>query len=236
MIHADLLIHLADQPCVIPAHDGGPQRGNNLGDLALIEDGAIAATHRRIVAVGPTVKVREAYTTETVIDANGHVVTPAFFDPLTHALWAGDRANEFEMRVGGASYMEIMASGGGIASTVKATLAASVDQLVEGTLARLDRMLALGSTTVEVKTGYGLDADSEIRALDAILCLDALHPIDLVPTFLGAHAVPPAYKGRTDTYVTQQISEMLPAVQEWARDKRIALPFVDVFSERPSLP
>jgi imidazolonepropionase len=227
----ELLVHSANQVCVVPPHDGGPQRGAGLGDLGLIEDGAVAADGGLIVAVGPTEQLRAAYNARGVIDASGKVVMPGFVDPHTHLVWAGDRANEFEMRIAGATYMDIMAAGGGIVSTVRATRAASVDQLVAQARPRLDRMLALGSTTVEVKSGYGLDTASELKILDATLQLDAQHPVDLVPTFLGAHAVPPGYKGRTDDYVSLVVEEMLPAVRQWSQDKDVPPPFADVFCE-----
>ena len=232
MSQIDLLIHSANQVCVVPPHDGGPQRGDGLGDLGLIEDGAVAVDGGRIVAVGPTSELRAAYSAQTIIDASGKVITPGFVDPHTHALWAGDRANEFEMRIAGAAYMDIMAAGGGIASTVRATRAASVDQLIAQARPRLDRMLALGSTTVEVKTGYGLDTAAELKSLDAILQLDAQHPVDLVPTFLGAHAIPPEYKGRTDDYVALVVDEMLPALYQYVQDRGLPLPFVDIFCEK----
>lgn len=232
MSQIDLLIHSANQVCVVPSHDGGPQRGDGLGDLGLIEDGAVAVDGGRILAVGPTSELRAAYSAQTIIDASGKVITPGFVDPHTHALWAGDRANEFEMRIAGAAYMDIMAAGGGIASTVRATRAASVDQLIAQARPRLDRMLALGSTTVEVKTGYGLDTAAELKSLDAILQLDAQHPVDLVPTFLGAHAIPPEYKGRTDDYVALVVDEMLPALYQYVQDRGLPLPFVDIFCEK----
>ncbi len=231
MQHADLLIHSANQICVVPDHDEGPQRGADLGDLGLITDGALVIGDGHINAVGPTSEVRAAYAADTVLDAGGRVVVPGFVDPHTHVLWAGDRADEFEMRVAGAAYLEIMAAGGGILSTVQATRAASLDQLVAETRPRLDRMLASGSTTVEVKTGYGLDTATEIKALDAILRLDAGHPVDLVATFLGAHAVPPEFSGDTDGYVELIVDEMLPAVVQWAQANGAPLPYVDVFCE-----
>lgn len=231
MTLVDLLIHSANQLCVVPAHDGGPQRGARLGDLGLLENGAVALADGLIVAVGPTDELRADYAARETIDASGKVVMPGFVDPHTHAVWAGDRANEFEMRISGASYMEIMNAGGGIVSTVRATRAASLEQLLAQARPRLDRMLALGSTTVEVKSGYGLDTASELKILDAILQLDAQHPVDLVPTFLGAHAVPPEYQGRTDDYVALVVNEMLPAVQQWAQDRGVPLPFVDIFCE-----
>jgi imidazolonepropionase len=192
----------------------------------------VALADGLVVAVGPTDELRADYDARETIDASGKVVTPGLVDPHTHAVWAGDRANEFEMRISGASYMEIMNAGGGIVSTVRATRAASLEQLLEQALPRLDRMLALGSTTVEVKSGYGLDTASELKILDAILQLDAQHPVDLVPTFLGAHAVPPEYQGRADDYVDLVMDEMLPAVGQWAQDRDVPLPFVDVFCEK----
>ena len=150
------------------------------------------------------------YNTTDRLDAGGRAVVPGFVDPHTHLPWAGDRAAEFELRIAGATYMEIMAAGGGIARTVEATRRASVVQLVSESRARLDRMLAHGTTTVEAKSGYGLTAEDEMKQLEAIAVLQRSHPVDLVPTFLGAHAVPPEYRGRADDYVSLIISEMLP--------------------------
>jgi imidazolonepropionase len=132
--------------------------------------------------------------------------------------WAGHRAAEFEMRIGGATYMQIMAAGGGIAHTVADTRAASLETLVAETRDRLDRMLAHGTTTAEAKTGYGLNLPDELKQLAAIAELQRTHPIDLVPTFLAAHAIPPEYKGRTDAYVDLIVAELLPAAWEhWQR-------------------
>ncbi len=241
-MRVDLLIHSAAQLCVLPAHGGGPQRGGDLGDLGLVVDGALAVDGGRIVAVGPSADLRDAYQADQQVDASGKVALPGFVDPHTHLVWAGDRAGEFEMRIAGATYMEIMAAGGGIVATVEATRAASLEELVAETRPRLDRMLALGTTTVEVKSGYGLDTASELKMLDAILQLDATHPVELVPTFLGAHAVPPEYKDRTDAYVDLVVDDMLPAVEAWAREHPVtcqeagaiglSLPFVDVFCEQ----
>ncbi|HEC35795.1 MAG TPA: imidazolonepropionase, partial [Anaerolineae bacterium] len=127
---ADLLIHSAAQLCTIPPHDGGPQRGRRLGDLGLIKDGAVACADGRIVAVGPTEEVRSDWWAPIEIDASERVVCPGFVDPHTHAVWAGDRADEFVQRIQGATYQEIMALGGGIMSTVRATRAAPVAPLV----------------------------------------------------------------------------------------------------------
>jgi imidazolonepropionase len=146
-------------------------------------------------------------------------------------IWAGDRAGEFEQRIAGATYQEIMAAGGGINRTVRATRAADFNALIEQSKSRLDAMLAHGSTTVECKTGYGLNTATEIAMLDAIALLDKEHPLDLVPTFLGAHAVPPEFAGDPDGYVDLVIEEMLPAVAEWRSGHWPGVLFCDVFCE-----
>jgi imidazolonepropionase len=192
----------------------------------------LAICDGRILAVGEEEKLRAEYRPQQELDAQGCAVVPGFVDPHTHLVWVGDRAAEFEMRLAGASYMEIMASGGGINNTVRRVRAASVDDLVTETLPRLERMLRLGTTTVEIKTGYGLDVENELKQLEAIYRLKTLQPIDIVPTFLGAHAVPPEYEGRTDAYVELVIKEMIPAVVAFARQNGQPLPFIDVFCEQ----
>ncbi|MBN2391990.1 MAG: imidazolonepropionase [Anaerolineae bacterium] len=228
----DLLVHSAAHLCVVPPQAGGSQRGACLGELGLIEDGAVAIAEGRVVAVGPTCEMAAQFRAAHEIDAHGKVVCPGFVDPHTHLVWMGDRAAEFERRIAGATYMEIMAAGGGIMSTVRATRNASVDEMVATMRPRLDRMLAHGATTVEVKTGYGLETGVELRQLEAIVSLDRSHPATLVPTFLGAHAVPAEYKGGADAYVDVVIHEMLPAVAAKARALGLErLPFCDVFCE-----
>lgn len=211
MMNADLLIHSAAQLCTIPSHDGGPQRGARLGDLGVIEDGAVACADGRIVAVGPTAEVCAHWQAKVELDASGRVVCPGFVDAHTHVVWAGERVDEFVRRIRGATYQEIAASGGGILATVRAVRAAPLEQLVAESRARLDRMLAHGTTTVEVKTGYGLSLEGELKMLEAIVVLQASHPMTLVPTFLGAHATPPEYD--PDGYVELVIEKMLPAVR-----------------------
>ncbi len=232
MQEVDLLIHSAAQLCTVPPHADGPQRGTQLGDLGLIEDGAIAIVGGRVTAVGRTPDLRVQFRAAREIDAGGRVVCPGFVDPHTHLIWMGDRAVEFERRIAGATYMEIMAAGGGIMSTVRATRDASVEALVAAARPRLDRMLAHGATTVEVKTGYGLETVAELRQLEAIVALDRSHPVTLAPTFMGAHAIPTEYRGREDAYVALLVEEMLPAVAEQARALGLPrLPFCDVFCE-----
>lgn len=229
MTQVELLIHSAEQVCVVPGPDG-PQRGAALGELGLIEDGAVAVREGRIVAVGKTAVLRAHYTADETLDANGRCLIPGFVDPHSHLPWVGDRAGEFEQRIAGASYMEIMAAGGGIMSTVRQVRQATVEQLVAENLPRLDRMLRLGTTSLEAKTGYGLSVEAELKQLEAIVALDAQHPIELTPTFLPAHAVPAEYRGRTDDYVDLVIAEMLPAGARWMRENGRSL-FCDVFCE-----
>ena len=227
---ADLLVHSAGQLCIVPAHDGGPQRGAALGDLGLIPDGALAARDGRVIAAGPSAELRARFQAKSEIDAGGCCVLPGFVDPHTHLPWMGDRAGEFEQRLAGATYMDIMNAGGGIMSTVRNTRQASIDDLVADNLPRLARMLRHGTTSAEAKTGYGLDTATELKQLDAIAALAASQPIELTATFLPAHAVPEAYRGDTDGYVRLILEEMLPAGAAWMRERGIHL-FCDVFCE-----
>jgi imidazolonepropionase len=225
-VDADLLVWNAAQVLTI-ASPGGPKRGATMSDLGIIPDGAVAVRDGRVLAVGPTAALREQVRAAHTLDADGRVVMPGFVDPHTHLVWAGERADEFEMRVAGVSYMEIMAAGGGIMSTVRHTRAASVDDLVAQTRPRLERMLAHGTTTVEIKTGYGLNTPDELKQLAAIRRLQAETSTTLVPTFLGAHAVPAEFGGRADKYVDLVVEEMLPAVTQEDAPPR----FCDVFCE-----
>lgn len=227
----DLIIDQIGQLCTIPAHEHGPQRGEKLGDLGIRENAAIAVTGSKIVAIGRRDTILEEYAAETRVTARGKVVTPGFVDPHTHLVWMGDRADEFEMRAKGATYSEIMAAGGGINRTVRQTRSASLLGLMEATKARLDRMLEYGTTTVEIKTGYGLDLSTELAMLSAIALLDAEHPIDLVPTFLGAHAVPPEYASQPDHYVEFLIQHVLPAVVAWKQEHWPGVLYCDAFCE-----
>jgi imidazolonepropionase len=203
-----------------------------LGQLGIIEDGAVAVQGDRIALVGRTSDVlAEAGDAATLMNASDKVVLPGFVDPHTHVVFAGDRASEFEKRLQGASYMEILAAGGGIMNTVRTTREASLEDLVHQSHARLDRMLAHGTTTVEAKTGYGLDTENELKMLEAIRLLDQSHPVDLVPTFLGAHAVPEEYRGRADEYVDLVLDEMLPALKREGYLETERPPFCDVFCE-----
>jgi imidazolonepropionase len=227
--HVDLLIHSAGQLCLVPPHDG-PQRGAALGDLGLIADGALAVAGGRVVAAGPSAELRARFHATQTIDATSRCVLPGFVDPHTHLPWQGDRAAEFEQRLAGASYMAIMAAGGGIMSTVRQTRHASVAELVEANRPRLARMLAHGTTSAEAKTGYGLNTAAELKQLEAIMALGASQPVELTPTFLPAHAVPEEYRGDAERYVRYLIDDTLPAGVEWMRQRGVVL-FCDVFCE-----
>jgi imidazolonepropionase len=227
-----MLIHSASQLLTL---QGGPQRGSDLGSLGMIEDGAVLIRGENILEVGPTPALLLFHPDEPQLDATGCVVMPGLVDPHTHVVWAGDRSAEFEMKMAGAKYLDILAAGGGIISTVRSTREASIETLMDETRPRLARMFAYGTTTAEAKTGYGLESQAELRMLQVILALDAAGPLDLAPTFLGAHAIPPEYKGRPQAYTDLLCAEMLPFIRQWWGSQPSTsgrpLPFVDVFCE-----
>ena len=231
MAEYSLAIHSANQLLTIASPEE-PRRGPAMQKLNLIQDGAVAIQGDRIIMVGPTDKILSgAGTGTTLIDASDKVVMPGFVDPHTHVVFAGDRASEFEKRLQGTSYMEILSAGGGIMNTVRATRAATLEEIVDQSRARLDSMLALGTTTVEAKTGYGLDTENELKMLEAIRLLDEAHPVDLVPTFLGAHSIPAEYKGRGEEFTNLVVEDMLPAVKARGYGTEDSPLFCDVFCE-----
>ncbi|MFZ5883374.1 MAG: imidazolonepropionase [Chloroflexota bacterium] len=225
-----MLIHSSSQLLTLA---GGPQRGRALGTLGIIEDGAVVVRDEKIVAVGTTAELRASYPNEPTLDANRCVLMPGFVDPHTHVIWGGDRADEFEKKMAGKPYLEILAEGGGILSTVRATRTASIESLIAQTRPRLLRMFAHGTTTVEAKTGYGLQTATELRLLKALLTLDDETPLDLAFTFLGAHAIAPEYRDDPQGYTDLVCETMLPLLKEWweTHAPRLPLPFVDVFCE-----
>lgn len=225
-----MLIHSASQLLTLA---GGPQRGTALGALGIIENGAVLMRDEKILAIGTTDELKNAYPDEPTLDANRCVVMPGFVDPHTHVIWAGDRADEFEKKMAGTPYLDILAAGGGILSTVKATRTANMETLIAQTRPRLLRMFRNGTTTAETKTGYGLQISTELRLLKALLTLDDESPLDLIPTFLGAHAIPPEYKDNPQGYTDEITNTMLPMLKEWweTHAPRSPLPFVDVFCE-----
>ena len=234
MLEIDLLIVHAGQ-LITCASPEGPKRGPAMREVGLLEDGAVAVSGDKLLAVGTTPELLARYTAKTSLDARGKVVCPGFVDPHTHVVYAGDRVTEFEQRVQGMSYMEIMAAGGGIVNSARAVRAASVEQLVAETLPRLKNMLHLGTTTLEVKTGYGLDEANEMKLLSTIEALADSQACTLVPTFLGAHAVPAEYKNTPEKYVQLVIEKMLPHAAAWYESsifKARGIPFFcDVFCE-----
>lgn len=225
-----MLIHSASQLITLA---GGPQRGTDLGRLNIIPNGALLMEGGTIAAVGSTLDLLAAYPREPRLDASGKAVLPGFVDPHTHLIWAGDRAAEFEMRLEGKTYLEILAAGGGILSTVRATRGASLDELKAQTRSRARSLLRHGTTTAEVKTGYGLENESELQQLQAVLELDEENGLEMVPTYLGAHAVAPEFKGDPDGFTRELCQYMLPAARNWWERHAPSrpLPFVDVFCE-----
>jgi imidazolonepropionase len=226
-----MLIHSASQLITLA---GGVQRGNALGRLDIIENGAVLLQGETIAAVGNTYNLLNKYPHEEALDAKGKVVMPGFVDPHTHLVWAGDRAIEFEMRLQGKTYMEIMNAGGGISSTVNASRAATPEELLAQTRQRAHGMFRHGTTTAEAKSGYGLELNAELAQLEVLLKLDSEGPLEIAPTFLGAHAVPPEYAGRADGYTNLVCDHMLPGVKKWwqVHAGSRPLPFVDVFCEK----
>ena len=213
MIAADLLIFHARQ--IILCHGEPPFRGSAQGAVEVVTDGAIAAWRGRIVYIGPSIDIDDVVRTvpgATLVDAHDLSIVPGFVDPHTHAAFAGDRRDELRKRLAGATYADIAAAGGGIVSTVAATRAASEPDLIHQTRARLDEMLACGTTTCEIKSGYGLSLDSELKILRAIRALAETHPVEIVTTFLGAHEVPLEFRAERDTYIDLLVTEMIPAV------------------------
>ena len=245
----DLIIYNAGQ-LVTCASGEKPKRLAQMRDVGLITGGALAIKDGNIIGIGTNAEIHREFEAGNSIDAGGKVVCPAFVDPHTHIVFAGDRINEFELKIKGADYLEIMAAGGGIVNTAKRTRAASLKDLVEQSSLRLDKMLAHGTATAEIKTGYGLDTETELKMLQAVEELDRNHAVDLMATFLPAHAVPPEYQEvqsresrvehRADEYIDLICREMLPKAIEWYKNSHFSLDsrlsarsfFVDVFCEK----
>ncbi|MGI5998590.1 MAG: imidazolonepropionase, partial [Lutispora sp.] len=216
-------------PELVTCSGSKPKQGKDMMDIHVIEDGAVVIEEGIIKAVGKTEEILGRFNEKDydVIDATGKAVLPGFVDSHTHLVFGGYRAEEFSWRLRGDSYMEIMERGGGIVNTVKATREATTEELLEVGLNRLDSMLSFGVTTVEGKSGYGLDLETEIKQLKVMEELDKIHPLDIVKTFMGAHATPVEYKGRTEEYVDFLINEIMPQIAE----QNLA-EFSDVFCEK----
>ena len=223
----DFLIENAAQLLTLSSTEDTAKPEDKLG---IIPEGAVACRAGRIIWTGPSRQLSANVSpsaTMARIDASGKVVMPGFIDAHTHLVFAGSREKEFELRLQGATYPEIAARGGGIKSTVQKTRQASKEELYRVGQRHLDQMLSLGTTTVEAKSGYGLTLKDEIKILEVLQELDQGHPVDVIPTFMGAHEIPPEYAGKKEEYVRLVIEEMIPAVAE----KKMAV-FCDVFCEQ----
>ncbi len=220
------------------ASASGSKKGAAMKDVGRIPNGSIAVERGMIVAVGTASEIEDQFDAGAFLDAKGHSVVPGFVESHTHIVHAGSRVDEFELRIKGADYLEILAAGGGILSTVEATRAAPADELFRQSSARLDKLMKGGVTTCEIKTGYGLDLESELKMLDVILRLGREHDVDVVPTFLPAHAIPPEWKGKEDEFTGLICSELIPKAAELLRsggrnsntsERNF---FIDVFCEK----
>lgn len=223
----DLIIEHAKQLVTAKGYSERPAIGPEMKDVGILEDGAVAIAGEKIVAVGKTSEVLSEYVAAGKIDATGKIVTPGFIDAHTHFVFAGSREGELELKIRGAGYMEILQRGGGILRTVRDTRAATKDELLRICRERGNNLLVHGTTTIEAKSGYGLTLDDEIKSLEVIKQLNDEGPLTLVPTFLGAHAVPPEFQGKVAEYVTLLCEEWMPQIE-----RRQLAYFCDVFCEK----
>ncbi len=223
----DMLITNASELITLQGWSQKPALGVQMRDLGIVRKGSIAIRKGKIVAMGKASEIERNFSGKECMDATGEVVMPGFVDPHTHLVFADSREDEFEMRIEGASYMEILQKGGGILNTVRETRKASEEQLIEGCKKTLGVMLEHGTTTVEAKSGYGLTLKDELKCLKVIRRLNKAHPVTVVSTFLGAHTIPPEYERNADEYVKLIIDEMIPAVA----NQKLA-DFCDVFCEK----
>ncbi len=222
---ADLIIINANELLTSSGNSSSPKTGEQMEDLGIIRNGSLAVSKDKIIACGNSDEVIENVlkAPDTVeIDASDRVVMPGFIDCHTHLVFAGSRENEFEKRIKGASYLDILKSGGGILNTVRATRAASKEELIKKSLKHLDTMLKFGTTTIEAKSGYGLTIKDESKQLQVMNELNKIHPIDIIPTFL-VHTTPPEFNSK-DEYIDSVINDMLPKMQGMAE-------YCDIFCE-----
>jgi len=225
-----LFIRNASQIVTLQGSSQAPLVKEGMSELGVIENGSVWIENGVIKAVGTDEEIFSKFESRLdqaeVVDASGKLVTPGLVDPHTHLVFAGSRENEFNMRLQGATYMEIMNSGGGIHSTTRRTKSATHEELFEESFERLNQFLRHGVTTVEAKSGYGMEWETELKQLEVVKMLDEKHIIDVVPTFMGAHAVPKEYKEKPDEFVELLITEMIPKVAELGLAE-----FNDVFCE-----
>lgn len=219
-----LLTDVSEMVCV--SHLGKPLAGTDMNNVNILKGHSIAVHKGQIIAIDPAEVLSATYTPMEEIDCRGKVVTPGFVDPHTHPVFVHTREDEFEMRIQGKSYVEISQTGGGIRSTLKSTASASEDELYRLASKRIEKMLLQGTTTLEAKSGYGLTTESELKQLSVIKRLAETLPINIIPTFMGAHEYPEEYKNNHQTYIDILMNEMLPSV----RKQGIAR-YCDIFTE-----
>ncbi|MGP6356024.1 imidazolonepropionase [Streptococcus dysgalactiae] len=224
---ADVLLTHFNQ-IVCPNDPGHPLTGQEMKEATIIEDGYLALKDGLIMALGSGQPDASLIGPETVVRSyEGKIATPGIIDCHTHLVYGGSREHEFAQKLAGVPYLDILAQGGGILSTVRATRAASFDNLYQKSKRLLDYMLLHGVTTVEAKSGYGLDWETEKRQLDVVAALEKDHPVDLVSTFMAAHAIPEEYKGNAKAYLDEIVEQMLPEVK-----KENLAEFCDIFCEK----
>ncbi|MGP6388948.1 imidazolonepropionase [Streptococcus dysgalactiae] len=224
---ADVLLTHFNQ-IVCPNDPGHPLTGQEMKEATIIEDGYLALKDGLIMTLGSGQPDASLIGPETVVRSyEGKIATPGIIDCHTHLVYGGSREHEFAQKLAGVPYLDILALGGGILSTVRATRAASFDNLYQKSKRLLDYMLLHGVTTVEAKSGYGLDWETEKRQLDVVAALEKDHPIDLVSTFMAAHAIPEEYKGNAKAYLDEIVEQMLPEVK-----KENLAEFCDIFCEK----
>ncbi|MGT2914352.1 imidazolonepropionase [Streptococcus dysgalactiae] len=224
---ADVLLTHFNQ-IVCPNDPGHPLTGQEMKEATIIEDGYLALKNGLIMALGSGQPDASLIGPETVVRSyEGKIATPGIIDCHTHLVYGGSREHEFAQKLAGVPYLDILAQGGGILSTVRATRTASFDNLYQKSKRLLDYMLLHGVTTVEAKSGYGLDWETEKRQLDVVAALEKDHPIDLVSTFMAAHAIPEEYQGNAKAYLDEIVEQMLPEVK-----KENLAEFCDIFCEK----
>jgi len=226
----DILLTNIGQIATVAGHSDIPKKGEELGEVSIIKNGAIAIANGAIIDVGPTNEVLAQITRMPElppIEFPNMLAIPGLIDSHTHLAFGGSRENDFAMKLQGKTYLEILEAGGGILNTLRSTRKATQSELCSNAFSYAESMLSMGTTTIEAKSGYGLDTENELKMLRAIEELRTKMPVDLVSTFLGAHAIPPEFEGRTENYVDLIINEMIPAVVE----NRLA-EYCDVFCEK----
>ncbi|MFC0189735.1 imidazolonepropionase [Fictibacillus aquaticus] len=218
----DILIHSCQ--VIAPQSSRGPLKGEEMAELHVIENGAVGIKDGKIAFVGTAEEAAGLQAAEK-IDASGKLLSPGLVDPHTHLVFGGSREHEMALKQQGVPYLDILAQGGGIHSTVRSTKQASHEDLYEKGFFHLNRCLSYGVTTMEVKSGYGLDRETELKQLETAVKLNENHPIDIVSTFLGAHAIPEEYRGRPEAFLEEMLT-LLPEIKQ-----RNLAEFVDIFCE-----